>query len=119
MEYTQEQKLYAQVVQKAWEDAQFKAELVEKPLTAIEKLTGQKLNLPEGKTLVICDQTDESRVYMNIPAKPSTEDVELNEEQLETVAGGGLWDWLTGGSSKGFSGFGGGSFGGGGAGGSW
>jgi hypothetical protein len=34
------------------------------------------------------DQTDESTVYINIPAKLNTEDVELNEEQLEVVAGG-------------------------------
>ncbi|KAB7725720.1 NHLP leader peptide family natural product precursor [Rudanella paleaurantiibacter] len=88
MEFTQEQKLYGEIVQKAWEDTQFKSELMADPVGAIEKLTGQKLNLPQGKTLVVRDQTDESTVYINIPAKPATEDVELNEEQLETVAGG-------------------------------
>lgn len=88
MEFTQEQKLYAEIVHKAWEDAQFKSELVADPAAAIEKLTGQKLNLPQGKTLVVRDQTDEQTVYINIPAKPNTEDVELNEDQLEAVAGG-------------------------------
>lgn len=88
MEFTREQKLYAEVVQKVWEDAQFKSELVANPTAAIEKLTGHKLNLPEGKTLVVRDQTDESTVYINLPAKPNTEDVELNEDQLEAVAGG-------------------------------
>lgn len=88
MEFTQEQKLYGEVVQKAWEDTQFKSELVANPVEAIEKLTGKKLNLPEGKTLVVRDQTDETTVYINLPAKPNTEDVELNEEQLEAVAGG-------------------------------
>lgn len=88
MEFTQEQKLYAEIVQKAWEDAQFKADLTANPVAAIEQFTGQKLNLPGGKTLVVRDQTDGETVYINIPAKPNTEDVELNEEQLEVVAGG-------------------------------
>ena len=88
MEFTQEQKLYGEIVQKAWDDAQFKSELVANPVAAIEKLTGQKLNLPQGKTLVVRDQTDETTVYINLPAKPNTEDVELNEDQLEAVAGG-------------------------------
>ncbi len=89
MEFTQEQKLYAEIVQKAWEDASFKQELIANPVAAIEKLTGKKMNLPEGKTLIVRDQTDESTVYINIPAAPKkVDDVELNEEQLEAVAGG-------------------------------
>lgn len=88
MEFTQEQKLYAEIVQKAWEDAEFKKELIANPVEAIEKLTGKKMNLPKGKTLLARDQTDESTVYINIPAKPIHDDVELNEEQLEMVSGG-------------------------------
>jgi hypothetical protein len=88
MEFTQEQKLYAEIVQKAWEDPQFKSELMTSPVEAIEKATGQKLNLPQNKTLVVRDQTDESTIYINLPARSNTDDVELNEEQLEVVAGG-------------------------------
>ena len=88
MEITKQQKLYQEVVQKAWEDTAFKNELIANPVVAIEKLTGQKLNLPEGKTIVVRDQTDETTVYINIPAKQEMDDVELNEEQLEAVAGG-------------------------------
>ncbi|WBX76789.1 NHLP leader peptide family RiPP precursor [Tenacibaculum ovolyticum] len=88
MEMTQEQKLYQDVVQKAWEDVAFKEELVANPVAAIEKLTGAKLNLPEGKTIVVRDQTNESTVYINIPAEQKLEDVELNDDQLEAVAGG-------------------------------
>ena len=87
MEFTAEQKLYADIVQKAWEDANFKKALVENPVATIESFTGQKLNLPAGKTLVVRDQTDEQTVYINIPAIPEV-NVELNEEQLEAVAGG-------------------------------
>jgi len=88
MEMTQEQKLFQDVVQKAWEDTAFKNELIANPVATIEKLTGQKLNIPKGKTLVVRDQTNESIVYINIPAEQKLEDVELNEEQLEAVAGG-------------------------------
>jgi hypothetical protein len=93
MEFTQEQKLYAEIVQKAWEDTVFKEELIANPVAAIEKFTGKKMNLPEGKTIVVRDQTDESIVYINIPAlMKKSEDVELNEEQLEAVAGGkAIW----------------------------
>lgn len=91
MEFTQEQKAYAEIVQKAWESPEFKNELMANPVDAIEKLTGNKLNIPAGKTLVVRDQTDESTVYINIPAKPNMEDVELSEEQLEVVAGGTGW----------------------------
>jgi hypothetical protein len=90
MEFTEEQKMYAEIVQKAWEDTDFKNELVANPVAAIEKLTGKKLNLPEGKTLVVRDQTDESTVYINIPAALEM-DAELSEEQLEAVAGGCQW----------------------------
>lgn len=88
MQFTQEQKLYAQVVEKAWEDAQFKSELVANPLEAIEKFTGKKLVIPQGQTLVVKDQTNESVVYLNIPRKIDTESLELTDEQLEMVAGG-------------------------------
>lgn len=93
MELSQEQKLYAEIVQKAWEDADFKKELVANPVVAIEKLTGKKMTLPEGETLIVRDQTDESIVYINIPEKPEV-DAELTEDQLEVIAGGGIVDDL-------------------------
>ncbi|WP_082474739.1 NHLP leader peptide family RiPP precursor [Chryseobacterium sp. Leaf201] len=89
MEFTQEQNVYAEIVQKAWEDAEFKKALLANPVEAIEKLTGKKMNLPEGKTFVVRDQTDESIVFINLPPQQNA-DVELNEDQLEAVAGG-VW----------------------------
>jgi hypothetical protein len=101
MEFTQEQKSYAEIVQKAWDDADFKKELTANPVAAIEKLMGKKINLPAGKTLVVRDQTDESIVYINIPAQlKNTADAELNEEQLELVAGG-VWGGIDGGGCTG------------------
>lgn len=105
MEFTQEQKLYVGIVQKAWEDPQFKRELIANPSEAIERATGHKLDLPEGKTLVVRDQTEggvvhnDTTVCLNIPVKPNMDDVELNEEQLEVVAGGtyippGVVTWI-------------------------
>ena len=87
MEITKDQKMYAEIIQKAWEDAEFKSRLVKDPVGAIETLTGTKLNLPADKKIVVRDQTNESVFYINIPAKPS-DDIELSEDQLEMVAGG-------------------------------
>jgi len=89
MKLTKEQELLKTIVHKAWEDDTFKEELKENPLDAIENLTGNRLNIPEGKTLVVCDQTDDSLIYLNIPVEQSMDDVELTEEQLEIIAGGG------------------------------
>lgn len=88
MELTQEQKLNAQVIERAWEDAQFKSELLANPVEAMEKLTGNKISLSEGQKLVVVDQSDASTVYFNIPRKVELNSLELTEEQLEMVAGG-------------------------------
>lgn len=87
MELTNNQEVLQKVLERAWEDAEFKKELVADPMAAIEKLTGEKLKLPEGKKLVILDRTDESLVYLKIPTRESAE-VALTDEQLELVAGG-------------------------------
>ena len=84
------------VISKAWEDVNFRKNLLENPIAAIETLTGAKVVLPEGKELIVYDQTDKSKVYVNIPSEPDFDDVELSEQQLETIAGGGqvLWNQL-------------------------
>ena len=89
MELTKEQEVLQQVINEAWENETFKAELMASPVAAIENLTGEKLDL-KGKELIVRDQTDESTIYINIPQEQSLEDIELNEEQLEAVAGGQL-----------------------------
>jgi hypothetical protein len=88
------QEIIQTVISKAWEDSNFRKELIADPVTAIEKLTGVKIVLPEGKTLVIADQTDKAKVFVNIPAEPEMENMELTEEQLESIAGGKhqIWD---------------------------
>ena len=81
------------VISKAWEDADFRKELLASPVEAIEKLTGVEVVLPEGKELIIVDQTDKSKVYVNIPAEPEMDNIELTEDQLEAIAGGGQMIW--------------------------
>jgi hypothetical protein len=93
MEQNKEEEVLRLVISKAWEDINFRKSLVSDPITAIENLTGAKIVLPEGKTLVINDQTDKSKVYVNIPSEPDIEDIELSESQLEIIAGGGQTVW--------------------------
>jgi hypothetical protein len=88
------QDLIQAVIAKAWEDKAFKEELIANPIDAIEKLTGERVKLPAGKTLIVRDQTDASAIYINIPSEPNMEDMELSEDQLEVIAGGaGIWNF--------------------------
>ena len=87
MNLTKEQKLFKKVLQEAWENESFKRELIADPVATIEKLTGDKINVPDGRNLVIVDQSNTENLYFNIPADPSS--MVLTEEQLEAVAGGG------------------------------
>ena len=90
---TKKEQIIQAVISKAWEDAEFRKELLSNPIEAIEKLTGVVVVLPEEKELVVVDQTDKSKVYLNIPAEPELENTELTEEQLEIIAGGGQMIW--------------------------
>lgn len=45
-------------------------------------------NDQKDKKTVIADQTDPSTVSVNRPAEPNTEDMELDEEQLDIISGG-------------------------------
>lgn len=91
MEQTKEQRVLQQVINEAWENEAFKAELLGNPIKAIEKLTGEKLSLPEGKELIVRDQTHENVIYINIPQVAEV-DVELTDNQLEAVSGGVVGD---------------------------
>ena len=89
MKPKERQKVFQTIVNKAWEDDAFKRKLILSPVSVIEGLIGERLKLSKDKTIVVSDQTDESVVYINIPAKVSMDDMELTEEQLEIIAGGG------------------------------
>lgn len=95
MELSKEQKVLQSLLQKAWEDANFRKRLIEDPINTIEIFAGVKIKLPDGKTLVVNDQTDRSKIYINIPEEPSVENMELREDQLEAIAGGKKFPWET------------------------
>lgn len=88
MELTNDQKILDAIVKKAWEDPTFKSNLINSPVATIESFLGHPIHLPEGKNIAFVDQTDSSTIFVNIPAEVNMEDVELNEEQLDLVAGG-------------------------------
>ncbi|MEM6718285.1 MAG: NHLP leader peptide family RiPP precursor [Bacteroidota bacterium] len=90
MGLTKEQILFKKIVEKAWEDEAFKAALIQDPVSTIEALSGERLTIPEGKTMVVKDQTDQNTIFINlVPPEPCVEDMELTEDQLDIVSGGG------------------------------
>jgi hypothetical protein len=89
MELTNDQKILDAIVKKAWADTTFKNNLITRPVATIESFLGHPIHLPEGKNIAFVDQTDSSIIFFNIPAELNMDDVELNEEQLDIVAGGG------------------------------
>ena len=80
------------IISKCWEDEDFKSQLVANPAKAIESFIGKPTNIPEGRKLVVVDQSNDSNIYFNIPAKRNMDDLEMTDEQLEMVAGGGFVD---------------------------
>ena len=71
-----------------WDNETFKSELVANPRETMEKFYGGPMK--KNNTIVIDDQSDPNTVYLNLYAKPNHDnaDFELEEEELEAVAGG-------------------------------
>ena len=93
MKTSEFRKLYKDIVTRAWEDVNFKNELLSKPLETVEKINKYGLNF-EDKKIIVEDQSDSNKIYLNIPQKIDFENLELSEEQLEKVAGGGFFDFF-------------------------
>ena len=93
MKTSEFRKLYKDIVTRAWEDVNFKNELLSKPLETVEKINKCGLNF-EDKKIIVEDQSDSNKIYLNIPQKIDFENLELSEEQLEKVAGGGFFDFF-------------------------
>ena len=94
MELLNDQTFLQSLANKAQADAQFKRSLVENPVAVIEKFLGKRIILPQNKKVIVVDQMDTSAIYINLPAVSDTDDIELNEEQLEIVAGGAGHEWI-------------------------
>lgn len=92
MEYTEDQEVFKdcleQALIRAWEDEVFKQELILSPVESIEKLTGRQLNFKQNVRMVVLDESEPTFCF-KIPEKPNFDNIELTEEQLEYVAGGG------------------------------
>lgn len=76
------------IIERCWDDNEFKKRLIENPVLTVEEFTGKPYNLPDGQTLKVIDQDNPGIVYFNIPRKPNLNDLELSESQLEAVSGG-------------------------------
>lgn len=85
--------LHKEIVTKAWEDETFKKQLIDNPIETIKKVTENHLDFV-SKKVVVEDQTDKNKIYLNLPQKLDFENMELSEEQLEKIAGGGFFDFF-------------------------
>ncbi|HCN50559.1 MAG TPA: TOMM propeptide domain-containing protein [Chryseobacterium sp.] len=76
-----------ELITKSTNDAKFKAEFINNPKKIIED--SYQFKVYDNVKLVVEDQSDENIVYINIPRRPDLNEVELTDEELEKVAGGG------------------------------
>ena len=84
--------MYQELVQKAWESATFKEQLINNPKETISEFSEVRFN--EKANIEVEDQTDTNIIYLNIPRSREKLDLdlELTDEQLEQVSGGGeIW----------------------------
>lgn len=77
---------------KAWEDEQFKEELIASPIETIERLTGERLSFKEKIKITAFETTNPESFELELPADPPFINMELNEEELEMVTGGSSFE---------------------------
>jgi hypothetical protein len=83
--------LEAKVIAQAWQDEEFKQELLSHPRATIIREWGLK-DLPDNIDIKVIEENSNT-LYMVLPMKPvTTNGEELSEEQLEAIAGGFCWD---------------------------
>ena len=84
--------IFNELIRQAWNNPEFKENLIKYPKTSIENFAGKKMDsLLKGRNLIVEDQTDENTIYLNIPSIPNLDDLELDKEELEKVTGGSTW----------------------------
>ena len=82
------QEILDTIIRKSWEDEGFKQELITNPKMAISRLKGKNFKLNSDFEVIVEDQSNDTTIYLNIPAKPNLDELELTEEQLAIVSGG-------------------------------
>ena len=80
MNLTEEQKkgqeVFFKIISEAWENEDFKRDLLENPEKALEKFFGKKP--PIDKKIRVTDQSDPEYLYINIPVKPQNRNKEAD-----------------------------------------
>ena len=78
----------AHIIGQAWKDEAYKQELLSNSKAVIEREFG--VQLPAEVNVRVMEE-NLTNLYFVLPARPNLSNVELSEEQLETVAGGIAW----------------------------
>lgn len=92
-EIAEGQKLLNTIIQKSWDNQEFKNQLINNPEKTIIKEIGNDNKKDdnlflENQKIIVEDQTDVNIIYLNIPR--NINDLELTDEQLENVSGGDI-----------------------------
>ena len=95
MNFKESKKVIDEVIENAWASTIYKEKLIANPRIVIEETTGIEITVPKYVKLIVEDQTDSSKYFLNIPRKVEIEDLdldsmELSDEELEAVSGGDL-----------------------------
>ncbi|HEX5850720.1 MAG TPA: NHLP leader peptide family RiPP precursor [Rubrobacter sp.] len=78
------------LIERSLEDDAFRQRLVEEPKGVVEQELGMRL--PEEVRVMVVEETSDT-IYLVIPGTPMAgrEELELSDQELESVAGGGSW----------------------------
>ncbi|MEL6696405.1 MAG: NHLP leader peptide family RiPP precursor [Bacteroidota bacterium] len=77
----------APIVERTYEDPEFKAEFIANPAEVISRETGASIDdLPDQVKFVVVDKSDPFALYITLPVREDM--LELTDEELELVAGG-------------------------------
>lgn len=81
------QSLISPLIQKADEDFIFREKFIANPTGVIQKETGVNIDLPANWSFLVIDKGDSVALSIQLPI--SEDDIELTDEELEIIAGGG------------------------------